>query len=433
MMPSLFDTSMTDVHRPHGSGPAYNVDTMLNELSRQFVGNQFVGNPRRYSRTLNGQPRAAGAMRIAKPGSANNSPRSSTIQSRRTTLIGDGFRGGLQTRSPAMGDMYFPIQASESQHETFYERREPTTSRPARPVSWHPSSQNAQQALFSSQHDNRSSMLYPYPAYNEAEFLASLQQLPPTPAAAYSGYTSPADSFSPLSLPYSNFSSQQMCSPPSQAMPTPQQQQQRQTSLFPPATYTSTYAADLPSELSYLPPSGMADDSALGWEPYAANTAALLNRPTAPPTPEDFACTLGPSQIMLDAPQQQQQQQQLLTQQPQSQPTPPQQLLPTKTECYHQPLIHDDEDGTDPEGGEILYGMGLYDDKDPAGGAATLHQSVVLSLLGGAPMEAPDADKGLGLKLEDAWEPPASDDEEEEDEEEGEEDGEGQEEEEEEE
>ena len=420
MMPSVFDTNMTGVPRPHGPGGAYTVDTMLNELSRQFA-----GNARRYSRTSNGQPRVAGAMRIAKPGSASNSPRSSTMQSRRSTLIGDGFRGGLQTRSPAMGDMYFPVQASESQHETFYERQE-RTSRPARPVSWHPSSQNAQQALFSSQQDNRNSMLYPYPAYNEAEFLASLQQLPPTPAAAYSGYTSPADSFSPLSLPYSNFSSQQMCSPPSQAMPTPQQQQQ--TSLFPPATYASTYATDLSSELSYLPPAGVADDSALAWEPsYPVNTAALLNRPTAPPTPEDFACTLsGPSQIMLDAPQQQQQQQQTLFPQQQQQPTP-QQQLPTKTECY-QPLIHDDEDGSEPEG-EILYGMGLYDDKGPA--AATLHQSVVLSLLGGAPMEA-DADKGLGLKLEDAWEPPASEDEdedEEDDEEEGEEDGEGQEEE----
>ncbi len=404
MMPSVFDTNMTGVPRPHGPGNAYTVDTMLNELSRQFA-----GNARRYSRS-NGQPRVGGAMRIVKPGSANNSPRSSTIQSRRTTLIGDGFRGGLQTRSPAMGEMYFPVQASDSQHETFYERREPS-SRPTRPVSWHPSSQNAQQALFSSQQDNRNSMLYPYPAYNEAEFLASLQQLPPTPAAAYSGYTSPADSFSPLSLPYSNFNnSQQMCSPPSQPLPTPQQQ----TSLFPPATYASTYAADLPSDLSYLPPAG--DDSSLGWDSYPTNTAAaLLNRPTAPPTPEDFACTLnGPSQIMLDAPQQPQP---LLVpqQQQQQQPTPQQTLLPAKTECY-QPLIHDDEDGSEPEG-EILYGMGLYDDA-PGKGPAALHQSVVLSLLGGAP--TPDADKGLGLKLEDAWEPPASDDEEDEEEEDGE-------------
>jgi hypothetical protein len=60
------------------------------------------------------------------------------------------------------------------------------------------------------------------------------------------------------------------------------------------------------------------------------------------------------------------------------------------------------------EEGEILYGMGLYDAPAPKS-SDTLHQSVVLSLLGGVKdEEETDGGRGLGLKLEDAWEPPAS-------------------------
>ncbi len=395
MMPSLFPANMVGVgHHSHGSGGAYTVDAMLEELSRQLV-----GNTRRYSRTANGQQRPAGnAMRIAKPGSANNSPRSSTIQSRRRTLIGDGFRGGLQTRSPAVDQMYLPTPGSETSNGSFYER-EPST-RPARPLSWHPSTQNVQQGLY--HQDGGNSMMYPYSAYNDAELLAGLQHFPPTPAVVYSGYASPADSFSPLSLPYSNFSSQPICSPLSQPIQTPQQQQQQQqqqqTPVFHPAPSYSPAANSL-SAMTYLPPACAADDSSLMWETYpAANTA--------PPTPEDFACSLMGEQQ-------------------------PQHLSPMKPEPAqqaYQPLIHDDEIDDEPEG-EILYGMGLYDAPDQSKGPAALHQSVVLSLLGGAreQREVVDSGKGLGLKLEDAWEPPASDEEDDDEEEEDEEeDGEGQ-------
>jgi len=114
----------------------------------------------------------------------------------------------------------------------------------------------------------------------------------------------------------------------------------------------------------------------------------------------------------------------------------PQYLSPMKPEPAqqaYQPLIHDDDNDDEPEG-EILYGMGLYDAPDQTKGPAALHQSVVLSLLGGArdQREVLDTGKGLGLKLEDAWEPPASDDDDDEDGEEDDDDedddGEGQEE-----
>jgi hypothetical protein len=399
MMPSLVGASMVGAPHSHGSGAAYTVDTILNELSKQLI-----GNTRRYSRASNGQQQRVGnAMRISKPGSASNSPRSSTMQARRRTLIGDGFWGGLQTPSPAMEQMYQPSPAPETPSESFYERE---TTRSARPVSWHPSSQNAQQSLYSQQ-ESSNAMFYPYSMYSDAEILASLQQYPPTPAA-YSGYTSPAESFSPLSLPYSNYNSQQMCSPQ-------QQQQQQQTpAAFHPGPCSSNYpSANTLSDIPYLPPPHVADES-LSWDAYSGNNA-LLSQHTAPPTPEDFAYNVAP-------PQQQQQQQQ----------QPQQPAKQEATQQAYQPLIHDDDAANESEG-EILYGMGLYDAPDHSkGSSATLHQSVVLSLLGGTREQKDELDtgNGLGLKLEDAWEPPASDDEDEEDDddEEGadsEEDGEG--------
>ncbi|KAG7288847.1 hypothetical protein NEMBOFW57_005206 [Staphylotrichum longicolle] len=385
---------MAGLPHHHGSGGAYAVDTMLDELSRQLA-----GNTKRYSRTSNGQQRVGNAMRIAKPGSANNSPRSSTMQSRRRTLIGDGFRGGLQTRSPAMDHMLAPTPAAETPSQSFYER-EPST-RPARPLSWHPSSQNVQQSLF--HQDSGNSMIYPYAAYSDVDILASLQHLPPTPAAVYSGYTSPAEPFSPLTLPYSNFSSQPMCSPLSQPLPTPQEQpqpqpQQQQGSVFAPAVPYSSYPSAAPtlSDVPYLPPPRVADEPSLAWEHYpTATAAAMLSRHTAPPTPEDFACGLATHQGTETREQHHQ---------PAMKAEPAQQA--------YQPLIHDDENDDEAEG-EILYGMGLYDAPDHSKEPA-LHQSVILSLLGShRDQREADSGKGLGLKLEDAWEPPASDDEEE--------------------
>jgi len=388
MMPSLVGANGLGMPHQQASVGPYTVDSILNQLSRQLI-----GNTRRYSRASNGQQRGGNAMRISKPSSASNSPRSSTLQARRRTLIGDGFRGGLQSLSPAMD--HLPTPASETPSELFYE---PQTTRPARPVSWHPSSQNAQQPLFAQQ----DATLYPYSAYNDAEILASLQQFPPTPAV-YSGYTSPAESFSPLSLPYSNFSASQqhIYSPVSQSVPMSQPQQ---VPAFLPATCSSDYpAATALSEIPYLPLSQAMDDTS-AWESQLASSA-MFNRQTAPPTPEDFACSLGPNPAMEASGQQQ----------------------PTKADAgqqAYQPLIYDDKDEDEPEG-EILYGMGLYDAPDH-NKESTLHQSVVLSLLGGTREQKEDVDtgKGLGLKLEDAWEPPASEDEDEEEGENEDEDGE---------
>lgn len=83
-----------------------------------------------------------------------------------------------------------------------------------------------------------------------------------------------------------------------------------------------------------------------------------------------------------------------------------------KVACDEEVLPFDSMDDSESEG-EILYGMGLYDvpNRDPV---LDFHRTTVFSLLGGAYPEP----TGKGLKLEDAWDPPASDDEEEDEDEE---------------
>ncbi|KAK0735466.1 hypothetical protein B0T21DRAFT_384316 [Apiosordaria backusii] len=372
MMPTMLNAHMGGgfPHQlPHHQVPQmhqpldYPVDSaLLNELSRQ------LGSTKRYSQ--HPQPyaqRPTNAMRISKPGSANNSPRSS-MQSRRRTLIGDGFQGRFhpqQHQQQAVDLAYLPTPASETSNESFYGQE----VRRARPVSWHPS---PQYPVYPQQ---TSSMLYsPYPAYSEAEILATMHHLPPTPAI-YSGYTSPAEGFSPLSLPYSSFSSQQ-------PVYSPQVQSQQQAPIYRPAPPVTT--------------------EPMGWDAYPnagtahSNTMMMaVQRHTAPPTPEDFAC---PPPLSLNN-------------------YGSLETTPSKVESMVSAQVVQVQEDEDEEEGEILYGMGLYD--PPSHSQQDMHRSTIFSLLGG-PAPNADENKGLGLKLEESWEPPASDDEEEE-----EEDGEG--------
>lgn len=104
----------------------------------------------------------------------------------------------------------------------------------------------------------------------------------------------------------------------------------------------------------------------------------LFNVSSAPPTPEYF-----------------------------NQCPEPETKLATEESIPFQPLEEDESEG------EILYGMGLYDapDKSYNDASLDLHRSTIMSLLGGAGSYPEPT--GKGLKLEDAWEPPASDDEDE--------------------
>jgi hypothetical protein len=80
--------------------------------------------------------------------------------------------------------------------------------------------------------------------------------------------------------------------------------------------------------------------------------------------------------------------------------------LQSEESIPYQPL----ECGNEEENGEILYGMGLYDTPEKQVDAQLdYHRSAISSLLGST-FTYPEQ-TGKGLKLEDAWEPPASEDE----------------------
>jgi hypothetical protein len=369
-------------HLPTAS---YANDAMLDELSKQLAA---ANNSRRLSRG-SGSQRIGNAMRIVKPGSANNSPRSNTMQSRRRTLIGEGQqRPHLQPVDAS----YLPTPMYELNCEPMYEPEK----RPARPVSWHPSSLQIPQQ----QYQQQCAAPCNFVAY-DADQLANCQQFPPTPTA-YSAYNSPS-AFSPLTLPYSNLHTPQYYSPSTRSLhaqsqaqlqPQPQAQQHQQISSYqvnqsPSYSTGTTSSSSSSSGLPYLPAPRLPTTAggALDWEAFAAQG---FDRYAAPPTPEDFVVHHQPLQKL--------------------ETTAPLKVAPEETIPY-QPLDDDESEG------EILYGMGLYDAPD-VDSAVDFHRSTVFSLLGCSATQTERM--GKGLKLEDAWEPPASDDDDEEEDAEGE-------------
>jgi len=229
------------------------------------------------------------------------------------------------------------------------------TKRAPRPMSWHPS---PQQSSFLKGPSPDSLTQYPFPSYQEHDMYTNYQQLPPTPAA-YSSYSSPmsASAFSPLSLPYSNVDYQHYASPPAwTAAMTGERVPVLNGSIEP-----------LPSQLPRL--SGSTGSSS-DWDLFAERG---FDR-SVPPTPVTLPLAQPQAKLQVD------------------------EAIPFES------LEDDVSDG------EILYGMGLYDAPRPP---VDYHRSTVLSLLGSADTAEP---RGKGLKLEDAWEPPASDDEDAEDE-----------------
>ncbi|KAF4968895.1 hypothetical protein FSARC_3766 [Fusarium sarcochroum] len=115
--------------QPAGSLPAtYPHDAMFEDHTQQMNCSQAS---RRFSRGSSGQ-RSGGAMRVVKPTSANNSPRSSGLMARRKTLMNDG---NSQRRQQQIMDQLATFCDAESQQ---------SAQRSSRPVSWHPSSYGQQ-------------------------------------------------------------------------------------------------------------------------------------------------------------------------------------------------------------------------------------------------------------------------------------------------
>ncbi|TDZ31661.1 hypothetical protein C8035_v001411 [Colletotrichum spinosum] len=333
--------------------PTYHADNFIDDLSRQMALSQAS---RRLSRGSNGQQRTSSAMRVAKPTSANNSPRSAaSMQARRRTVVNDGNLA--RRRQQIMDHVQMPDY--------------PCQPRPSRPLSWHPSTfQQLQHKLPVQQ----PSPQYPFPtvmsAYQDSDSCPVYTQFPPTPAA-YSCSTSPTASFSPLCLPLAGYDSSaylpvEGCNYSQQAPP---------AYVSEGAAYAEPFPA-LPTTLPDLTPSS----TYTSWNTYAMNAYAS----TSPPTPETL---------------------------PQSHQ--PQPIVPSEDAIPYQPL--DDAQGE----GEILVGMGLYDapdkyDTDPQLSAS---RSAMSTLLGGTNLLCKPEGTGKGLKLEESWQPPETDDEEDADEE----------------
>lgn len=316
---------------------------------------------RRYSRGSNGAL-SGNVMRVSKPSSASNSPRNNLMQQRRRTMMNDPVY--IHRAQQMFEQPHMPTPGPEVYANNYYE----PVKRMERPVSWHPSTQLPQSEQAPSISTQMSQ--YPFPNYCDYDFCAApAVQVPPTPAA-YSAYSSPGSAFSPLQLPsYTTYELPQTYTSPCwnvsaapMAPSVPSTHHAQQTPAFVNDTrFTPATVAEY-AEPSFSPAS-WTNISSTG---YGQNM-------TAPPTPED--------------------------------PPKAQQPAPVVVKQEPLPYTPPEEQDEGEEEGDVLIGLGLYDPPERLGLLGASFQST-----------------GKGLKLEDAWEPPATDDD---DDEEEVEDGEG--------
>ncbi|KAI6090892.1 hypothetical protein F4821DRAFT_228133 [Hypoxylon rubiginosum] len=325
----------------------YPSEPTFDEFSRQFA---MSDSTRRIPRGSTGQ-RTSGSMRIVKPSSASNSPQA--MMARRRTMMNDNIIARRRQQA------FDQALLQQMQDYTSYSTPEDPIKRNTRPVSWHPTShlQQPQPHMhIPMPQPDFSQYVVPTPMQYQADMYSGYQNLPPTPAV-YSGHTSPVATMSPLSLPFS------ACSQPHAAPAYITQDTWNQTPQFVPDTFT---ASESSGEMERFPL--FEDQASLNWDNLAMQE---FNGCTAPPTPDEF--------------------------QPGHQQ--PQPMVPSEDSISYQPLEEPEEEG------EIFVGLGLYDtpkaDTDPE---LDHYRTTTSSLLG-------STYRGKGWKLEEAWEPPASDDE----------------------
>ncbi|EGX91432.1 hypothetical protein CCM_05590 [Cordyceps militaris CM01] len=309
---------------------------------------------RRLSRGSMGQ-RIGTAMRVMKPASANNSPRSAILAARRRTMMNDGTNPRRQQQV---------LDYLNTAQNLGLPRQDAVPSQ-GRPLSWHPSSHLVvPQANF--QHTtgtNPISTPNMYTDYQDMYFGAGSQYSPMV--ESYSTNTSPASAFSPLpaSFPLEN---EQYYGTDGWDMT------QKPGALYTPTEECQMFPNSLPSNMVSGQVQG---NNGVDWNNFIMHG---FNR-TSPPTPETF----------LQPPQHYQQSMQ-------ERPAPYPQVEPAEE-----------------EEGEILVGMGLYDtpEKHQEDPQLNNYHSTVTSLLGSTFRLTEPV--GKGLKLEETWEPPKSDDEDE--------------------
>ncbi|KFY85094.1 hypothetical protein V500_08716 [Pseudogymnoascus sp. VKM F-4518 (FW-2643)] len=325
--------------------------TLLEDVSRQMASSNLS---RRHSKGSNGS-RIGGSMRISKANSTNNSPRNSTTLNRRRTVMGDSYRRQPSAVNQGMSASGEPSQAYLTPLQAVSQTR---------PLSWHPSAYSTYDVPFHPVF-NPSMPDYSMPYSNN-------QDLPLTPALQ-SNYGSPSAAFSPESQPWTNYD---------------QEYPLYDTTSLMHASFNNTgmedYNVYAPYQLqlaaqtqqtSYNDCMNPSIYSHFDWNNFAATG---FEDGTAPPTPENFL--------------------------PIQHPEPP--CAIETTIPYHS--LDDQEDE-----GEILVGMGLYDTPDkPSLPDVQLEQyrTAMISQYLGSTHRATESSTGKGLKLEETWNPPASED-----------------------
>ncbi|KAF5025907.1 hypothetical protein F66182_2026 [Fusarium sp. NRRL 66182] len=173
--------------QPAGSLPVtYPHDAMAQDHIQQVASSQTS---RRLSRGSNGQ-RCGGAMRVSKPTSASNSPRSSGLMARRKTLMSDG---NSQRRQQQIMDQLSVFCDVEPQQ---------TVQRSSRPVSWHPSSYGQQPQAHPQQPMYALTSSHPYT--DQQDLYGSLAHYSPMMASTSCGTSPLAFSHPPLSYQPAN-------------------------------------------------------------------------------------------------------------------------------------------------------------------------------------------------------------------------------------
>lgn len=313
-----------------------------------FYMGQAVG--RRLSRGSMGQ-RAGTAMRVMKPASANNSPRSG-MAARRRTMMNDGTNNRRQQQ----------ILEYLNTAQNLGPSRQDAMASHGRPLSWHPSSHLLvpQPSLQHTSGTNPLSTPNMYTDYQDLYFGAGSQYSPMV--ESYSTNTSPASTFSPLPTAFPPLENDQYFGAEGWEM------MQKPEAFYTPTEEGQMFPNSIPSGMET---GNMQGSNSAEWNNFIMHG---FNR-TSPPTPETF-------------------------------PQAPQQQAPTQERPVSLSQVEPAE-----EEGEILVGMGLYDtpDKHQEDPQLNNYRSTVSSLLGSTFRHAEPA--GKGLKLEETWEPPKSDDE----------------------
>lgn len=352
-------------------------------------------------------------MRITKPTSANNSPQSSVMMQARKRMAHDISMYASPHRIPQQlitAPDYLAVSNGNNRYDTSLEA---AASRPARPVSWHPSSTHLMPNQIQMQHQQQQQQqqmplslatnfqmpaqmsAYATPAIPPMDYepFPSMQPFTLSPSA-YSAQTSPSTAFSPYSGNFDSTTAGHYYSPNPWALSPsvnangvmfdklpspvdcpalittsaqPQRQPQQQVAQQVYQDQSQTQSHNVHSQ----PSTDSSATASAEWNSFATHGFAA-----APRTPPDNNCF--------------------------SAAEPSQARIPSEGSI----VACQEQDADDQGEGEILVGMGLYDPPekevmmDPT---LQSYRSSVAQLLGSA-YKFPEP-TGKGLKLEDAWEP----------------------------